>query len=79
MHAKVISDIRELYEFLAVTKVDGLPPAPSTVSYRAPAGKSFWALGAILLSKDVEELTLQRHQKCIFPNHLLKLFRCSEL
>ena len=34
-----------------------------TVSYGAPAGKIFRALGAILLSKDLLEPTLRRHLK----------------
>ena len=64
-------DGKKLYEFLAVTKVDGLSPAPSwfflpTVSYGAPASKIFRALGAILLSKDLQEPTLRRHPKNAF-------------
>ena len=37
-----------------------------TVSYGALAGKIFRALGAILLSKDVEEPSLRRHPKNVF-------------
>ena len=36
------------------------------VSYGAPAGEIFRALGAKLLSKDVEQPTLRRHQKNVF-------------
>ena len=34
-----------------------------TVSYGAPAGKIFRALGEVLLSKDVKQPFLRRHQK----------------
>ena len=65
---------RSSTSLLAVTKVDGLPPAPSTVSYGALAGKIFRALGAILLSKDVEEPILCRHSKNAFLRVVLLNF-----
>ena len=88
-HSKVVLDIIELYEVPGGNLVDGLPPAPSlfsengffshTVSYGVSAGKFYRALGAILLLKDLQELTLRRHTKMEFRRYLVKLFCCFQL